>query len=110
MHLSANDFSIYWIIPFLGILFSIALFPLINSSFWHHNYGKVSLFWSLMFIIPFIYTYGISLTRYEILHVLLLEYIPFIILLLSLYTVSGGIRLKGSLVGTPLLNVYILMI
>ena len=102
--------SLYSILPFIGILLSIAIIPLISPGFWHHNYGKVSLFWSLMFIIPFIYTYGISLTRYEILHVLLLEYIPFIILLLSLYTVSGGIRLKGSLVGTPLLNVYILTI
>ena len=47
---------------------------------------------------------------FEVLHVLLLEYIPFIILLLTLFTVAGGVRLKGSLVGTPVVNTGILLV
>ena len=32
-HLSAEDFSLYWLIPFIGILLSIAVIPLVNASF-----------------------------------------------------------------------------
>src|SRR3546814_14170323 len=49
-------------------------------------------------------THGADLTIYEILHVMLLEYIPFIILLLALFTVAGAIRLRGSIVGTSAMN------
>jgi len=45
-----------------------------------------------------------------VIHVLLLEYIPFIILLLSLFTVAGGVRVRGRLVGTPILNTGFLVI
>ena len=45
---------------------------------------------------------------YEILHVLLLEYFPFIILLLSLFTVAGGISIQGNLIATPKLNLLLL--
>ena len=54
VHLSADDFSLLWLIPFLGILFSIALIPLIKPTFWHHHYGKVSLAWALIFCIPYL--------------------------------------------------------
>ena len=61
-------------------------------------------------IIPFSISQGLSITLYELLHVGLLEYVPFLILLLSLYTISGGVQLKGSLVGTPTLNTIIIFI
>ena len=102
--------SIYWIIPFVGILLSIAILPLIKPVFWHHNYGKVSIFWSLSFLIPFILWKGVDLAFHHFFDVLLLEYLPFIILLLSLYTISGGIRLKGKLPGTPKGNLLIILI
>ena len=47
------ELSIYWIIPFVGILLSIAILPLIKPVLWHHNYGKVSIFWALSFLLPF---------------------------------------------------------
>ena len=47
--------TILSLIPFVGMLFSIALFPIIASKFWHNNFGKVSAFWSMLFIIPFMY-------------------------------------------------------
>ena len=98
------------IIPFIGILFSIAIIPILKPEFWHNNFGKVSAFWAILFIIPFTFYFGIMTSIYNIVHVLLLEYLPFIILLLALYTISGGIRLKGTLVGTPLINTLILLV
>lgn len=109
-HLAGEGLAIFWIIPFVGILLSIAIFPLVASDFWHHNFGKISLFWALSLILPFIFTFGIQITLYELLHVGLLEYIPFIILLLSLFTISGGVCLKGALVGTPMLNTGIILV
>src|SRR3546814_4016897 len=65
------------------------------------HFRKVSAFWALAFLVPFTVFFGWQLSLYELLHVLPLEYLPFIILLLSLFTVAGGVRLKGDLVGSP---------
>ena len=96
-------------IPFAGMLLSIALFPLLAPDFWHHHFGKVSAFWAATLGIPFLIAFR-GLAVYEILHIILADYVPFIILLWSLYTVSGGILLRGTLRGTPMLNTIILII
>ena len=104
------ELSIFWILPFVGILLSIAILPLIGPVFWQRNYGKVSAFWALSFLLPFTIVKGIEIAIYEFLHVLLLDYFPFIILLFSLYTISGGIRIKGRLSGTPQMNTFLIFI
>jgi Na+/H+ antiporter NhaD/arsenite permease-like protein len=96
-------------IPFACMLLSIALWPLLMPDFWHHNFGKISGFWAATLAIPFLIAFkGDAL--YEILHIILADYVPFIILLWSLYTVSGGILLRGTLRGTPVVNVVMLII
>jgi len=96
-------------IPFAGMLLSIALLPLIAGNFWHHHFGKISAFWAACLAVPFVYVHkGIAV--YEILHIILADYIPFIILLWALFTISGGILLKGTLRGTPLVNTGIILI
>ncbi|MGD8344641.1 MAG: sodium:proton antiporter [Desulfobacterales bacterium] len=109
-HENIGKFLPLWsCIPFACILLSIALFPLILPDFWHHHFGKISGFWALMLAVPFLIAFkGAAL--YEILHIILADYVPFIILLWSLYTVSGGILLRGTLRGTPMVNVIILII
>lgn len=96
-------------IPFIGILLSIALFPLLAPVFWHHNFGKISLAWSLIFAIPFMLAYSGD-ALHSILHVYIIDYIPFIILLGGLFTVSGGIYLRGTLAGTPVVNTALLLV
>ncbi len=99
----------YSLLPFAGMLLSIALFPLVLPKLWHHHFGKVTLFWVLITVIPLLIFYkmaGLS----EILHIMLADYLPFIILLGSLYTVSGGILLRGTLSGTPAFNTMILLV
>lgn len=105
-----QDLPLFSILPFIGILLSIAIIPLIAPTFWHRNFGKVSAFWAISFLLPFLFVYGIHETSYQFLHVLLLEYLPFIILLFSLFTISGGIRLKGTLIGTPYVNTGLILI
>ena len=109
-HLNGADLSILWVFPFAGILLSIAVCPLVAPHFWHQNFGKISAFWAILFIVPFLFKVGFTVTIYELLHVGLLEYVPFIILLLALFTISGGVQLTGALVGTPIINTSIILI
>jgi Na+/H+ antiporter NhaD/arsenite permease-like protein len=99
-----------WGVPFAGILLSIALMPLLVPSFWHHHYGKVSAAWALAFLLPFAAIYGAPLAGAQMVHALVEEYIPFIILLTALFTVAGGIHIRGNLHGAPGLNTAILAI
>jgi Na+/H+ antiporter NhaD/arsenite permease-like protein len=94
-------------LPFAGMLLSLALFPLLAPSFWHHHYKKVSAAWAFVLAAPWLVQYG-GLGLWVILEVLLLDYVPFLILLWGLYTVSGGILLRARLVATPRLNVAFL--
>lgn len=109
-HMSEDSLKLVWIIPFIGILLSIALFPLVLPDFWHHHYGKVSLFWGLLFVIAFTIENGISVGLFYLLETYLLEFFPFILLLLALFAVAGGIRLKGELAGTPKINALMILI
>ncbi|MEN6420472.1 MAG: sodium:proton antiporter, partial [Smithella sp.] len=97
------------IIPFAGILLSIALMPLILPRFWHHHFSRISAFWAILFALPFIYFFKLA-AIHEILHIIIIDYIPFILLLWALFTVSGGIYIKGSLKGTPSVNTGMLLI
>ncbi len=100
---------LWTVIPFLGILLSIALCPLFAPHFWHHHFAKVSLAWALAFAFPFLIVFkGAALS--EILHIFIIDYLPFIILLGGLFTVAGGIYIKGSLKGSPAVNAIILLI
>ena len=106
--LSGVGLSPFWAVPFTGMLLSIALFPLLANRFWHHHYGKVALFWALSFLVPFTLSFGPSMTAHEVVHTALLEYIPFIVLLAALFTVSGGILVAGHIHGGPATNTLIL--
>jgi len=106
--LDASGMSALWGLPFAGLLLSIAVMPLIAGRIWHHHYGAITAGWAALFLIPFAAAYGFGAAASEFAHVLVQEYVPFIALLLALYTVGGGILLRGTLHGTPLVNTAIL--
>ena len=100
----------WMVLPFVGILLSIALGPLLNAHWWEHNLDKVSLFWAAAFFLPFMFLLDFSSALYYSLHVYIIDYIPFIILLASLFVISGGIIIRGALKGTPLFNAGMILI
>ena len=108
--LDGSKLSAIWGIPFAGLLLSIALMPLLAPSVWHHHYGKISAAWALAFLLPFAAIHGAPLAGSQLVHALVEEYIPFIILLTALFTVAGGIHIRGNLHGAPGLNTAILAI
>ncbi|MDO8441788.1 MAG: sodium:proton antiporter, partial [Polaromonas sp.] len=105
-----SQLSPLWGIPFAGLLLSIAVMPLLLPWFWHHHFGKVSAAWTLAFFLPFALIFGPALAGASLVHALVAEYIPFIILLTALFTVAGGIFIRGNLHGSPGLNTGLLLI
>ena len=97
-----------WVVPFAGILLSIALFPVTAPGFWHRHFGKTTAFWVVAFLVPFTLYYGPSAAAHELLHTMLAEYVPFIVLLFALFTVSGGIHVRGNLHGSAWRNTRLL--
>ena len=108
--LDGGALSLLWGVPFAGILLSIALMPLLAPVFWHHHFGKVAAAWALAFLLPFALVFGPGVAGVNLVHALLAEYVPFVILLAALFTVAGGIYIRGNLHGTPLLNTGILLV
>ncbi len=108
--IDGSSLALWWGVPFAGVLLSIALLPLLAPLFWHHHYGKVVAGWALAFLLPFAAVFGPAAAGASFVHALLAEYIPFVILLTALFTVAGGIYIRGNLHGSPGLNTAILAI
>jgi len=106
--LDGRQLAVWWGIPFAGVLLSIALVPLLAPMFWHHHFGKVAAAWALAFLLPFAVTFGPAATGQAVVHAALAEYVPTIILLTALFTVAGGIFVRGNLHGSPGLNTGLL--
>jgi len=92
------------VVPFAGLLLSIALLPLFAPSLWTRHYAKVCL----AFGVPVAVFFLLRDPR-ELLHTAL-EYASFLILLASLFTISGGILLRGTLRGSAGVNSAILAV
>lgn len=97
-HALGQSLPIWSVLPFLGFLLSIALFPLFASGFWAKNFGKVSL----AFGVP-VAAWFLFIAPLELFH-MAEEYVSFLVLLASLFTISGGVLLRGTIRGTPIVN------
>ncbi len=97
--------SLWTVVPFVGLLLSIALLPVAAPAFWERNRHKalVAAFWSAPVAV-------LSLLRAP--HELVLsmkDYASFIILLAALFVISGGIVVRGDLRATPSVNTAFLL-
>ncbi|MER9948233.1 sodium:proton antiporter [Mesorhizobium sp. M0047] len=102
--------SLWWALPFTGLLLSIATGPLLFPHAWEHHYGKIAALWAALVIVPLALAFGVPSATEAVLHALLTEYMSFIILLFALFTISGGILVAGNIHGTPLVNAGLLLV
>ena len=102
------------ILPFIAILGSIAFLPLLNVTrrWWEHNINRffVAMLCSLGTILYMIFTSGGGSIGPMLDHSIMKDFIPFIVLLFSLYVISGGIYLSGDLNASPKVNTTFLAI
>jgi Na+/H+ antiporter NhaD/arsenite permease-like protein len=90
------------IIPFVGMLASIAAVPIVAEKFWMSNRNKLLL--ALGFAIP-VAVYLIALGEYNALqHTILYDYVPFVVLMGGLFIITGNIFVDADFEGTPLVN------
>ena len=106
--IDGRTLSLWWTLPFAGVLLSIAILPLVSGHLWHRFYGLVMLAWSLALVVPASFRLGFEPVLDSLLHTALLEYVPFLLLLFALFTVAGGIHVAGTLRGTPGTNTALL--
>jgi Na+/H+ antiporter NhaD/arsenite permease-like protein len=97
-----------WALPFIGILLTIAIGPLLFPRVWHRHYGKLAFLWSALTLAPLAALYGAPTALAALVHVVFAEYLSFIVLLFALYVVAGGILVTGNLRGTPPVNAAVL--
>lgn len=101
-----GEISLFWSIPFALLLLCTAITPVVNQKFWHHHYPKFAIGLGLItaaYYLVFRREPGPWLYEMK-------EYVSFIALLGSLYIVSGGIFIRISRKGTPLMNCVLLLI
>lgn len=110
LNVPGAELSVVWALPFACMLLSIAVLPMLLPHLWEKHFGKISACWGLAFLVPCLSVYGYQVALYEFLHIILLDYVPFLVLLFSLFTVAGGVRLTGSLVGKPVVNTGLLAV
>jgi Na+/H+ antiporter NhaD/arsenite permease-like protein len=94
----------WWtVVPFASYLLLIALMPLCAAHFWEKNRNKLALA-VLMSVPVVVYLLVAQAEGGQWLVHSAKEYVAFIALLAALYIITGGIYVRGSLSGTPLLN------
>src|SRR3954465_2297990 len=81
--------SPWMVLPFVALLLSIALLPMVTKHFWEHHYPKVAV--GLGLVTAAYYLFGLHNTE-AVLHALT-EYVAFMALIGSLYVISGGINI-----------------
>ena len=105
-----SELPLWTVLPFVILLLCIAILPLVAGHWWERNRNKAIVSGVLALIVA---VYLFATHPQEGPHELfekLKEFTSFIILLGSLYIISGGIYVKGSLNGTPLANTALLAI
>jgi Na+/H+ antiporter NhaD/arsenite permease-like protein len=92
--------AVPWAAPFVLLLLSIALAPLVAPQLWESNLRKLAL--SAVLGLPVLSLY--LRVNPGALHHTALDYVSFIILLGSLFVISGGVLMEGDLRATPSVN------
>jgi len=99
--MAETHLSLLFGLPFTGLLLCIATGPVLFAHTWEHHHGKIAAFWASCFLVPALFQFPMDEIMHKLIHLALIDYVPFVILVGSLYVTAGGIVVDGRLVGTP---------
>ncbi|MEW6196036.1 MAG: sodium:proton antiporter [Bacteroidota bacterium] len=108
METHALSIPLISLVPFLLMLLSIAIFPLFWNHFWEKNSNKLII--AIILSIPIVVYLLAGGLWHRLYETMVFDYIPFIILLGSLFTITGGIYLSGDIEAKPKINTLFLAI
>jgi Na+/H+ antiporter NhaD/arsenite permease-like protein len=94
------------VLPFVFMLVAIAVLPLTHGHWWESNRNKALV--SIVLGIP-VGIYFLFVDHHQLIHTVM-DYVSFILLLAALFTISGGILLRGNPQGTPVINTIFLFV
>ncbi len=97
--------ELLWVIPFVLLLGSIAIFPLVYKHHWEKNYHWIAIGLGLIVILHTIFQLKDVHTLLHTAH----EYFSFMALVGSLFVVAGGIHITVKGEATPLVNCSFLL-
>jgi Na+/H+ antiporter NhaD/arsenite permease-like protein len=92
--------AVIWVAPFALLLLAIAVLPLFAAHFWESNLRKLGF--CAVLGLPVLALY-LAHHPEALVHTLF-DYVSFIVLLASLYVISGGVFMDGDLEATPRIN------
>ncbi len=99
---------LFMVLPFAALLGAIAVLPLVprTAHWWESNLHRfyVAATLAVITLAYYLLSGGMGEALHVVEHAVLDEYIPFIVLLFSLYTISGGIRIECDLRAHPVVN------
>ncbi len=101
-----TNIPIWCSIPFGIMLLAIATGPLINEKWWGQNKNKLLV--SLLLGIPVVIYMSTNGFSVNLIDTIAYDYVPFMVLLGSLFVITGGIHLSGDIKATPLNNTLFL--
>lgn len=104
----------FWILlPFVAMLLCIAIAPLVAEEKWEKNLNKFAVSMVLGSVVAIWMVANNNAENeftHKLVHQMVFDYIPFILLLTALFVVTGGIHVKGDIQATPKVNTLILAI
>ena len=106
MEQSAISIPLIMIAPFILMLLSIALIPLFWNHFWEKNRNKLIV--AIILSLPVVVFLLLNQLSDKLIETIIFDYIPFIVLLGSLFTITGGIFLSGDIKARPITNTLFL--
>src|SRR3989338_3442012 len=98
--------ELVWVLPFVLLLGSIAVLPLVHKHFWEKNYPWIAFGLGAVVILRYIFVLHNSSSVIHTAH----EYFSFIALIGSLFVVAGGIHINVKGEATPFVNCLFLLI
>ncbi|MFN3386532.1 MAG: sodium:proton antiporter, partial [Candidatus Thermochlorobacter sp.] len=103
-----HSIPVWSLTPFVLMLGAIAVFPLTLNHWWEHNRNKLII--AVALSVPIAIWLIATGHGHELEHALIFDYVPFVILLGSLFVITGGIRVTGDIEAKPLTNTIFLAI
>jgi len=100
--------GLFWAVPFVGLLLTVAFGQASFTAGWERHYGKLILAWSAVTVAALTLAYGGSATAVAMAEMTLLDYLPFVVTILAFYVIAGGIHIRTRMSGHPAENTLLL--